>query len=255
MLDPEGPLPTSVYWRRRAAAAVGALVAMVLSVWALGALIGSAEPAPGVPQETAKQRVLSAQEAAAASSTSELSRSSAPQDASSLLPMPDDSAVSSVPQSPGASAGPLPSGASSAPNTPTHGKPLRRCAERSLQVDARVAKQDFRLGERPHLQMSLTNAGGEDCFVGMNRAERELIVLARGGKRVWSSADCYFGEPRAEIHRLRAGESIAYDLNWAARTSAPGCPVDRGAVPPGRYALVAKAAGIVSKPTPFVLHK
>lgn len=254
MLDPEGPLPTSVYWRRRTAAAVGALVAMVLSVWALGALIGSAQPSPGVAREAAKQKVLSAQEAAAASST-ELSRSSAPQDASSLLPMPDGSAASSVPQSSGASEGPLPSGASSVPNTPTHGKPLQRCAKRALQVDARVAKQDFRLGERPHLQMSVTNAGGADCYVSMNRAERELLVLARGGKRVWSSADCYFGEPRAEIHRLRTRESLAYDLNWAARTSAPGCSVDRAAVPPGRYVLVAKAAGVVSKPTPFVLHE
>jgi hypothetical protein len=230
---------------------------MVLSVWALGALIGSAEPAPGVPRNTADEKVLSAEEAAASASASSVQesapQSSAPQEASSLLPFAAASDVSSVPQTPGMSASPMPSGVRAAPATPTHGKPLQRCATKALTVDARVARQDFRIGEQPHMQMSVTNAGA-DCFVSLSRTDRELLVFGPGGKRVWSSADCYFGEPETEIHRLRTSESISYDLNWAERTSAPGCPVDRVAVPPGDYAVVAKVGNIVSKPTRFSLR-
>ncbi|GAB3679606.1 hypothetical protein [Saccharopolyspora tripterygii] len=46
MLDPNGPLPTAVYWRRRAVAISGALLLVVLLGWGVVALIvGSGEPA------------------------------------------------------------------------------------------------------------------------------------------------------------------------------------------------------------------
>lgn len=248
-MDPQGPLPPSVYWRRRVAAAVAAALAMVATVWALGSLIGSEEPASGVPRNAANDEVLTAQ---GPSSSEPAPISSSPGQESSLLPLPSESAVSSVPRMPGESTGP---GASSAPVRPEHGKPLQRCAKRALDVDARTAKRHFAVGERSHLQLSVTNVGDRDCFASLRRDERELVVRGGDGARVWSSADCYFGKPSTEIHRLRTGESIAFDLHWAGRTSAPGCPVARDAVPAGAYTVAARVGDRVSAPTKFTIHK
>lgn len=44
MLEPVGPLPTSVYWRRRCLALGSVVLVLVLLVWGIAALVGGEEP-------------------------------------------------------------------------------------------------------------------------------------------------------------------------------------------------------------------
>jgi hypothetical protein len=46
MIEPTGPLPPSVYWRRRGLAAVVCVVAVLLLAWIIGGLVGSADERP-----------------------------------------------------------------------------------------------------------------------------------------------------------------------------------------------------------------
>ena len=52
---------------------------------------------------------------------------------------------------------------------------------------------------------------------------------------------------------LQPGQVISYDVDWAGRTSAAGCPRSRTVVPAGQYALIAELGNLTSAPTPFAL--
>lgn len=123
-----------------------------------------------------------------------------------------------------------------------------------LKLVVGVGKPAYRVGERPQLTMVLTNAGPEPCVKDVSRQFRELVVTGRGRTehRVWSSIDCY-PPPSREKPVLRPGQQLRFDLNWAGRTSAPGCPLDRSQVPAGEYQLIGKIGKLTSAPAPFRL--
>ena len=78
-------------------------------------------------------------------------------------------------------------------------------------------------------------------------------MSADGTTREWSSNDCYFEHPSAEVRTLDPATPVTFGVTWMGRTSEPGCPVKRDTVPAGEYLLIAKLGDLVSAPTPFRL--
>lgn len=102
--------------------------------------------------------------------------------------------------------------------------------------------------------LTVTNTGTVACVRDLSRPLRSLrVVPANGGQTLWSSADCYTVAEPADTRTLRPGQSVGFSVIWAGRTSAPGCPADRGAVPAGQYAVTGRLGALTSAPVPFAL--
>jgi hypothetical protein len=214
MLEPTGPLPASVYWRRRAVAAGGCVFAVVVLVWLVTSLVGGDDEQP-VHGAARSQKLVE--------SPSSPPPAGPPVASSTTSPPPTTSAVPASHTRPPA--------------------PVRQCADSVLRVVASPSAASYRVGAQPLLYLGVVNEGKVACTRDVSRKLRELVITTADGKRLWSSNDCFRPEGR-DVRTLAPGEPIRFSLNWAGRTSAPGCPEPREAVKPGRYGVYAKLGTI-----------
>jgi hypothetical protein len=122
-----------------------------------------------------------------------------------------------------------------------------------MRLTSETNQRVYRAGQRPEFRIVLLNAGPVACVRDVSRVLRELVVTTVDGRaRLWSSNDCYTDDSH-EARVLRPGERVDYEVIWARRTSAPGCPAGRDAVRPGDYLLVARLGGLTSVPVLFRL--
>jgi hypothetical protein len=251
MIEPNGPLPAGVYWRRRAFAAAASVLAVAVLAWVVGGFVGTADDHP--VQGTASSRGLPAQDAP----------SSSPPPGSRLGdPSASASATSATSMSPSPTAAPAASPSSAPPGRPSTRPapsptvppgPPKACPDTVIRVSAQADRPRYRVGERPVLRLLVVNTGQVPCVRDVNRKLRELLIFtADGRKRLWSSNDCY-GPPGAEKRLLAPGKPVVFQLRWAGRTSAPGCPVERTTVPAGSYRVLGKLGRLGGPPTPLVL--
>jgi hypothetical protein len=249
MLEPNGPLPQSVYWRRRVLAAVGSVLAVVLLAWLIGGLVEADDQHP--VQGTADAADLGGgRQSGAVQVTSE--RVSAPPSS----PGPDDprGSVTASPRSPSptvTSPPPSPSSSVVTTTTPPPGPPVA-CPDEVVKVVAAPDVPSYPVGARPLLKLRIVNAGPVPCTRDLNRKLREILVLGADGTRLWSSTDCY-GPPEPDVRLLTPNQAVEFSVNWAGRTSAPGCPVNRDTVPAGTYKVVGKLGPLTGPPTQLTL--
>ncbi len=254
MIEPNGPLPQSVYWRRRAFAAGVSVLAVVLLAWIIGGLVEADDQHP--VQGTAGSSNLSAVGSSVKASAGASGRASAPPSS----PGPNDprGSVSASPRTSEAAKPAAKPGqpAATPPVTTTTAAPPpgppKACPDAVMKVTAKPDQPSYPVGAKPLLRLEITNVGPVSCTRDVSRRLREILVLAADGARLWSSNDCY-GPPEQDVRVLAPNQPLAFSLNWAGRTSAPGCPVDRDAVPAGTYQVVGKLGGLIGAPTPISL--
>jgi hypothetical protein len=246
MIEPNGPLSASVYWRRRAIAAGVSLVAVVLLAWMIGGMVEAADQQP--VQGTANSHDIAAGSPTSKGSTpTSAGRESAEASASAAPGDPVNKAGTST--KPDEPPGQPPSKSASAEPPAPPGP----CPDAAMSVIASPGEPTYRVGQRPLLRLSVTNKGPVPCFRDLGRKLREMVIMsADGQQRLWSSNDCY-GPPGAEVKTLQPNETLSFTLNWAGRTSEPGCPEKRVTVPAGTYQLVGKLGPLVGAPSPLVL--
>ncbi len=248
MLEPNGPLPQSVYWRRRVLAAVGSVLAVVLLAWLIGGLVEADDQHP-VRGTADTADVGGRDHSGAVRVTSE--RVSAPPSS----PGPDDprGSVTASPSSSSPTSPPRATTSSAAvpTTTPPPGPPVA-CSDKVIKVVAAPDVPSYPVGVRPLLKLRIVNAGPVACSRDLNRKLREILVLGADGTRLWSSNDCY-GAPEPDVRVLAPKQAVEFSVNWAGRTSAPGCPVDRETVPAGKYQVVGKLGPLTGPPTPLTL--
>jgi hypothetical protein len=110
----------------------------------------------------------------------------------------------------------------------------------------------FAVGGQPILGMTVTNTGSVPCVRDLSGGLQVFTVYTAGGKRVWSTADCFPGSGR-DIRELGPGQSVSYLIKWSGTTSSPGCSAPRTVVPAGHYQLIAALGPLKSTPTAFVI--
>lgn len=250
MIEPNGPLPAGVYWRRRAFAAGAAVLSVVVLAWVIGGFVGTADDQP--VQGTGSSRDLGAAAPSSPPSSREAGDPSATASATATM-----SPAASPTAPPAASPSPAPPGRPTtrpaAPPTTVPPGPPKPCPDSVMKVTAEPGAPRYRVGERPLLRLLVVNAGKVPCTRDVNRKLRELLIFtADGRKRLWSSNDCY-GPPGAEQRLLTPGEPLTFQLRWAGRTSAPGCPLERTTVPAGSYRLIGKLGHLAGAPVPLTL--
>ncbi|WP_068745526.1 BsuPI-related putative proteinase inhibitor [Tsukamurella pseudospumae] len=246
MLEPNGPLPPEIYWRRRVLAAVLALFAVVVVVLLIVFVGGGKD---------------SSQNAASASSSAPVTTGGLPpsQAPDGADPSAANNGGGGGGAAGGASGGASASGsASSAANPSGGGVPTpgavvagAPCPDANISVVVGADKATYTLGEQPTFEATVTNAGSVPCSRDIGTGQQQLIVLTLdGSKQLWSNFDCTF-QPEIKNEVLQPGQQLRYKLQWAGTTSAPGCQAQRVPVAPGAYQVVAQLGAKRSAPVTF----
>ncbi|MTE12348.1 hypothetical protein [Nocardia aurantiaca] len=214
MLEPNGPLPPEIYWRRRAVAIGAMVLGLALVIWVAFALL------KGGGDHRTDAKATSTSSAVATTKPTGSSTSSAP-DSSSAKP----------------------SGAAPAA--------LGLCSDQSLAVKVTVGQPTYKVGEQPQFGIVITNISSAACERDMGSGLQLVQVQSLDGqRRLWSSTDCYpDGTP--DMRALAPGQQAAFTVTWSGATSQPNCAGDRVQVPAGPYTVVAQLGSVRSAPEPF----
>ncbi|MEU2041054.1 hypothetical protein [Nocardia niwae] len=213
MLEPNGPLPPEIYWRRRVFAIGIMVVALALLIWVVLAVARGGD-SPGDARAAASSTTVAAKPADAAAKPS--GESGAPKSSAAAT---------------GVAAGP--------------------CPDQSLAIKVTVEQPTYKTGEQPVFGIVITNISAVPCTRDMGSGLQQVSVHTLDGqRRLWSSTDCYpDGQP--DVRTMSRGEQAAFTVTWSGTTSQPSCAGERVQVPPGAYSVVAQLGSVRSMAEPF----
>ncbi|MER6285565.1 hypothetical protein [Streptomyces sviceus] len=135
------------------------------------------------------------------------------------------------------------------------GSPLPNCTAGAVRLSVRSLHNAYEPGQTPTLLLTATNSSGADCKVDLGPKNAVLtITQADSDDAYWSSADC----PKTAgnlVYRAPAGSSITYTVKWDRKPSAPQCATPpAGSAGSGTYLVEVKAPGYATAQTSFVLE-
>jgi hypothetical protein len=241
VMHPVGPEPEQIYWRRRLAVIVAAvlLVALVIALVVGGTSTGSAVSAVPSPSPVSLPTTV------ALTPTPVPSASVTP----TLTPTPTTSETDAAPASPSAS--PSPSGSASTSTqsrksaTPTpSAKPTKAapvaCSPKDLRATL-TGKPKLKPKQATTFALSLINGSDTTCVVTVDRASFELKIYS-GTDRIWSSKDCSTAV-KTRSTRLKAEDAVQWSMRWDGRRSRKDCKVRPEIPRPGTYFATAQLDG------------
>ena len=228
-LEPHGPLPPQIYWRRRglalgiAVVAIGIVVAIVVMILnsSAGAQTKSAEK-PAAPAVTP-------------------------------TPLPGENPEVKTPVVPPAERSPAPT---PTPTTAVAPPPVLKegddCPDSTLAVKGLTNEPRYVVGDQPKFTMVVTNIGLVACKRDVGAAVLAAYVYSLDNNRLWSNLDC---APSNEtlVKTFNPGEQVTTEVTWTGMGSAPQCPLPRQPIGPGTYNLVVQLGNLRSATVPFIL--
>ncbi|MFD9301911.1 hypothetical protein ACFWCB_04280 [Streptomyces sp. NPDC060048] len=259
--NPVGPLPSSIYWRRRAVLASVAALLALLAVWTVssdggktsdnGKGQGGSDPVTQItPGPSGSGPAISQAPGGRGGSGSGGGGGAA--------------AGSGGGASPGAGkngepGGTDPGGAGgSAPNqTVPADSPVPTCAPNALQWEVKSVKNEYEASEKPRLELIARNVSGTTCKVDLGPKQAVLtITQASNAKPVWSSADCPTGADNVFFRVPSQGEtkqSLEWDRHFSAAAQCQAPPA--GVAAADTYVVEVKSPGMPVARTSFVLKQ
>ncbi len=223
-LEPRGPLPSQIYWRRRGLAIGIAAVVLAIIVGVAFIVFSGGSDTKSSVKTTAAQ----------------------PQN-----PQPENRAPVVAP--PAAS---TPAAATPTPTEAVVPPPVLKegddCPDSNLAVKGITNAPQYAIGDQPKFTMVVTNIGLVACKRDVGAAVLAAYVYSLDNKRLWSNLDC---APSNEtlVKTFNPGEQVTTEVTWTGMGSAPQCPLPRQPIGPGTYNLVVQLGNLRSAPVPFIL--
>ncbi|MGK9146085.1 hypothetical protein KXS11_00460 [Plantibacter flavus] len=217
--NPRGPLPASVY-RRRRLVVFGALLAVIVLVIVL--IVSITSRSGGTPT------------AASPSSTPSSTPSESSGEAPAATTPPIDEAATTDP------------GAAAA------------CTADQITVEAIVNGTSFAAGELPQLSLSVTNTGSAACTMNAGTSQ-QVFTVSSGDEPYWTSTDCQTAPSDQQVLLEPGKTVASNPpITWDRTRSAPDtCDAARDPVPAGgaSYHLNTSIGGFASSDsTQFLLN-
>ncbi|MGW3510546.1 hypothetical protein [Streptomyces sp. NPDC000994] len=136
------------------------------------------------------------------------------------------------------------------------GSTLPNCTANAVKLTLRSVHNSYGPGQTPVFELTAANSSGSDCKVDLGpKSAVVTISQAESSSTYWSSADC----PTAagsRLYRVPAGSEITYTVRWDRKPSAPQCATPpAGSAGAGTYLVEAKAPGYAKQRTSFVLSE
>lgn len=220
MFSPVGNQPPSVYWRRRIVVFGSAVLLVVLVVVTARAVMGGGGDTPVADGSSTPSS--SAASSPTSSSAGSTSRSSSEHEASAR---------------------------SSVSKRTSSAAPPKRCTSADLAVQAVVGKSAYKVGDKPVVELQVTNTGAKPCVQDL--ADKQVVLKVYNGEsRVWGSHDCEV-QGGTDDRTLPARQPVRVSITWSGQTSQEGCKGTRQRVGVGTYTLYATLSGKNGKAAQF----
>ncbi|WP_436737459.1 hypothetical protein [Streptomyces sp. BBFR102] len=262
--NPIGPLPSSIYWRRRVVLlSVVAVLALLVS-WLVVSLGGGGKrdgasgpgghsPAPSItPGDSPSGPAIS--EHPGGRDESDEDGTGGSRDAGGEDEGPGGDAPGAQDPGSGSGSGGGAGGGETTGEKLPAGSTMPNCPASALELTLSSAKNTYEPGQKPTLVLKAENTSKADCKVDLGPGSAVLTITETGGdKPLWSSGHC--PATGSLLLKLPAQGSVTHTVTWDRRASADKCATPpAGAAEPGTYLAEAKAPGASAK-TSFVLAK
>ncbi|MEG3628384.1 hypothetical protein [Streptomyces poriticola] len=262
--NPVGPLPSTIYWRRRAVLLSVIAVLALLVTWIVTAGGGGGDsgrgtgadgknPAPSItPGPSGSGPAIS--EAPGGRDESGDEETGGSGSGSSGGDGSDDGAGSGSGGAGGSAGGGTGTGVGAGDALPA-GSGLPDCTADAVRLSLRSVRNAYEPGRTPAFELTARNTSGGDCKVDLG-PKRAVVTITRAGAEdaYWSSEDCPKGAGSLQ-YRVPAGSAVTYTVRWDRKPSAPGCGTPPpGSAAPGTYLVEAEPAGFTKVQTSFVLE-
>ncbi|MBV1941530.1 hypothetical protein KUF83_33955 [Streptomyces sp. BV286] len=270
--NPVGPLPSSIYWRRRAILASMFAVLALLITWVVTSGGGggnrndadggngknptaSITPGPSGSDPAISQAPGGRDESSGGGDGSGESGGSAGS---------GDSGGSGGSGSGGSASGGAGSGGGGddgeggggSGDTVPAGSSLPNCTAGSVKLTLRSVSNSYTPDEKPTFELIARNSSGSDCKLDLGPKNAVLtITQAESDDEIWSSADCPTSAASI-LFRVPAENRVTRTVEWNRKASAPQCATPPAlTATPGTYLVEAKTPGLPKSQTSFVLKK
>lgn len=274
MRNPVGPLPSSIYWRRRAVAGLLVALLAVLVAWAVTSggggggsrddgKSGGSGPAKSIDPGPSSSGPAISQQPGGRDESGEEDGSGGSGESSGGSGdggSSDGSSTGGTDTGAGGSAGTGTAGSGgggTAGQQVPAGSPLPDCKPAAVQLSLRT-KVSYGPDDRPKFELIAKNTSSTTCKADFGPKNAVLTVTEAGGEDddpIWSSKDC----PAAAgplFLKVPAGATVIHTVDWNRTLSEPGCATPpAGRAGPGTYLLEAKAPGEPVQRASFVLAK
>lgn len=270
--NPVGPLPSTIYWRRRAVLlSVVALLAL-LTVWVVGPGGGGGDndsggsngknPAPSItPGPSGSGPAISQhpggrdESSGGGSGSGGSGGGGGSGDGGSGDGSGDGSGSAGSGGSAGGGSGGSAGGGGAGGQLPA-GSSLPNCTPNYVKLTLKSVHNAYAPDERPTIQLIAKNTSGSDCKVDLGPKNTVLTITQAGSDDdIWASDDCPKGAAGA-LYRVPAHSQVTYTVKWDRTPGAPKCATPpAGSAPAGTYLVEAKAPGLSKAQTSFVLSK
>ncbi|MFI6626915.1 hypothetical protein [Streptomyces sp. NPDC050528] len=267
--NPVGPLPSSIYWRRRVLmVSVVALLALLIT-WIVNSGGGGGKngadgakngktPAPTITAGPSgsgpaiSQHPGGRDDSGGGSTSGGSSGASGSSGGGSGSDTGSGSGGSGSGSGGGVNSGS--GGGSSTGTTVPADSTLPNCTVGAVQLSLRSLHNSYSPDQTPTFVLTAKNSSGSDCKVDLGPKSAVLSITEAGSSAdFWSSADC----PKSAgsvFYRVSAGSSVTYTLKWDRKPSAPECATPAaGSAGAGTYLVEAQASGFAKAQTSFVL--
>ncbi|WP_189593573.1 hypothetical protein [Streptomyces massasporeus] len=277
--NPVGPLPSSIYWRRRVVLVSVVAVLALLTLWIVTMGGGGGKdgdngangknPAPSITPGPSSSgpaisqapggRDESGDDGSGGSGDGSGNGSGDGSGDGSGSESGDGSGSGGSGGSEGAggtggSGSGTAAGGVGAGDTLSAGSTLPNCTASAVKFSLRSRHNTYDPEQTPTFLLTARNVSGSDCKIDLGPKNAVFTIApASSDDDYWSSEDC----PKAAAHqlyRVAAGSGITYTLKWDRKPSAPECATPpAGSAGSGTYLVEAKAPGFAKVQTSFVL--
>ncbi|MET0415920.1 MAG: adhesin [Actinoplanes sp.] len=250
-----GPLPSAVYWRRRAVVLGAVLLGIIVLFVSCSGDDKNDQRGQGAP---ASQNPTPAPDTQSPGPEPSFLDSAPGGNGPSLPPAPgaedDDEPInpSGVPTLGGGTG--TGTGTGTGQDTNVNGAAGGFCADSEMTVTPVPATTTVKRGATLELTLTIKNTGSRTCTRDVGADPQELYIV-NGAKRYWSSDTCSTVKG-SDVRQFRPGDERTYKVTWNGRQSNT-CTNGAAAgpnPPPGQFQLLARLGGLVSGPVQLTIQ-
>ncbi len=257
---PVGPLPSSIYWRRRLVVLLLIALIGILVAWALrpggdsGSPDGDGEangPAESItPGPTPSESFIDERPGGRETPGDEEDDEGGSEDGATG----GDTGTGEDDDANGDGTAGGESGGSDGSGGELPVTELPECGPDDVTLALSTDENEYALDEEPEIRLTVTSAAGASCRVDLGYGALTLTLTDAENEQVWSSADCPSGDASAPA-AVPAGGSATHTLTWDRHHSTDDCADPSGpAAAAGTYLAEAQLAGFSMVPqVPFSL--
>lgn len=275
--NPVGPLPSSIYWRRRAVAlSLIALIALLV-VWVVGTggdngsnngagggrddrgsgAASSITPGPTSSAPVDGRRPGGREESEGGSDGAGSGGGDGAESGGSAGSGGGSGGTGGSAGASGGASGGDDAEAGGAQGAGSGGVPavagLPACRSGAAKLSLVSSKDTYKSGERPELRLTVENTSGSACRVDVGGKQAVITVSDADDTTVWASDHCPTGSG-SQLLRVPARDDVTHRVRWDREPSAAKCATPSAeAAKPGTYLAEIQVPGLGTAQTSFVL--